>query len=75
MEFYSDTKAEIEIGLNELLENRGLKGYEIFPGNHILSEYKLKEGGTHKLYYLNQQRLVRGIWCVDRWMDRNEYVL
>lgn len=71
-EFYLDTKAEIEIGLNELLENRGLKGPEIFPGNHILSENKLKEGGTHKLLLSQPAKTGKGgIWCVDRWMDEN----
>jgi len=71
-EFYSDTKAEIEIGLNELLENRGLKGPEIFPGNHILSENKLKEGGTYKILLSQPAKTGKGgIWCVDRWMDEN----
>ena len=71
-EFYSETKAEIEIGLNELLENRGLKGPEIFPGNHILSEYKLKEGETRKLLLSQPAKTGKGgIWCVDRWMDEN----
>ena len=71
-ELYSDSKAEIEIGLNELLENRGLKGPEIFPGNHIISENKLKEGGTHKLLLSQPAKTGKGgIWCVDRWMDEN----
>ncbi len=71
-EFYSDTKAEIEIGLNELLENRGLKGPEIFPGNHIIAEYKLREGGTYKILLSQPAKTgVKGIWCVDRWMDEN----
>ena len=71
-EYGSESKTEIEIGLNQLLENRGLKGPEIFPGNHILSENKLKEGGTYKLLLSQPAKTGEdGIWCVDRWMDEN----
>lgn len=71
-EFFSTSKAEIEIGLVELLESRGLKEYETFSSNHILSEYRLREGGTWKIL-LSQpvKKGNSGIWCVDRWMDEN----
>lgn len=71
-EFYSDTKAEIEIGLIELLENLGLKEFGTFPGNHILAEYELREGEIYKILLSQPVKTgEEGIWCVDRWMDEN----
>lgn len=71
-ELYSNTKAEIEIGLIELLENLGLKEYGTFPGDHILVEYKLRQGETYKLLLSQPAKSGQeGIWCVDRWMDNN----
>jgi beta-lactamase regulating signal transducer with metallopeptidase domain len=71
-EFYSDTKAEIEIGLNELLESKDLKGPEIFSGDHIIAEYEQRGGGTYKILLSQPAKTGEdGIWCVDRWMDEN----
>lgn len=71
-ELYSNTKAEIEIGLIDLLENLGLKEYGTFPGDHILAEYKLRQGETYKLLLSQPAKSGQeGIWCVDRWMDNN----
>ena len=71
-EIGNESISGIEIELIKFLEEKGLKDRETFEGNHNLVEYKLRQGGSHKILLSQPIKQGKdGIWAIDRWMDNH----